>query len=218
MLIKAFRPAVQEIQTFMKAQCAAGNAGYSPVTGDDGRSLYTLEQFSSARAAVKGRLHALFEPVDLNSGGVRALRAEFQSVASAETANSAEVYRQREGICTLNGHCAAVAYVLQKLRGGELVRGVVRVRINGEEAEEVHYWNRLGGVEIDLTGSQYGGDGVHSLDDPEGRVEVVTANGVTIEFLGFKAKEIRQTVTYQPRFDVFYERFLARPFQGLRTA
>ena len=56
----------------------------------------------------------------------------------------------------LDGHCSAVATVVQATMGGDIVTGLVEgVR---------HYWNRLpGGQEVDLTSCQFGGDGYTPL-------------------------------------------------------
>lgn len=56
----------------------------------------------------------------------------------------------------LSGCCAKVALIVQAAMGGELVQGTV--------GDEPHFWNRLpGGREVDLTSSQFGGDGLHSV-------------------------------------------------------
>jgi hypothetical protein len=53
---------------------------------------------------------------------------------------------------TLAGCCASVALAVQYLCGGVLVEGLVE--------DMPHYWNRLpDGTEVDLTSTQFGGDG-----------------------------------------------------------
>ncbi len=47
-----------------------------------------------------------------------------------------------------SGHCAAVALIVQALFGGELVS----TRLEGES----HWFNRVDGQDIDLTGDQFG--------------------------------------------------------------
>lgn len=61
---------------------------------------------------------------------------------------------------TLAGLCGAVALMVQAAVGGELMEGSYQ--------GEPHYWNRLPcGTEIDLTGTQFGGDGVHPVTSGE---------------------------------------------------
>jgi hypothetical protein len=51
------------------------------------------------------------------------------------------------------GQCGVTALVLQELLGGELVLGQVHYPDGSRQG--VHYWNRLGTVEIDLTRDQF---------------------------------------------------------------
>ncbi len=85
---------------------------------------------------------------------LRALRTTMAKAARADTAFSAPKWKRAKD--PLTGHCYAVAHVVRERFGGELVKGEVK--------GEVHAWNRLpGGREVDLSGSQYGGDGLHPL-------------------------------------------------------
>lgn len=53
------------------------------------------------------------------------------------------------------GQCGVTALVLQDLLGGELV--VAEVMHADRTRQGVHYWNRLGCVELDLTRGQFVG-------------------------------------------------------------
>ncbi|HVK24270.1 MAG TPA: hypothetical protein VM677_23190 [Actinokineospora sp.] len=50
------------------------------------------------------------------------------------------------------GQCGTTALVLHDLLGGELVLG--EVHVYGERTG-FHYWNRLGGIDVDLTRDQF---------------------------------------------------------------
>jgi hypothetical protein len=50
------------------------------------------------------------------------------------------------------GQCGVTALVLNDLLGGELVLG--EVHVDGRRIG-FHYWNRFGGVEVDLTRAQF---------------------------------------------------------------
>ena len=85
---------------------------------------------------------------------LRALRAAMVRAARADTAFAPAKWKRASD--PLTGHCHAVAHVVRERFGGELVKGTVK--------GEAHAWNRLpGGREVDLSGSQYGGDGLHPL-------------------------------------------------------
>ena len=90
---------------------------------------------------------------------LRTLRAAMVKAAQADTAYAPATWKRAKD--PLTGHCHAVAHVLRERFGGELVKGTVK--------GQAHAWNRLpGGREVDLSGSQYGGDGLHPL--VEGKV------------------------------------------------
>ena len=85
-------------------------------------------------------------------------RSQLESVASKETAYDAKAYSQHAKDCPLFGHCAGVAYLVRKEFGGD----IVGARVNGEP----HQWNRLeSGIEVDLTGDQFGLDGLTAVRD-----------------------------------------------------
>lgn len=85
---------------------------------------------------------------------LRALRAGMTKAARADTAFAPAKWKRAKD--PLTGHCHAVAHVVRERFGGELVKGTVK--------GQSHAWNRLpGGREVDLSGSQYGGDGLHPL-------------------------------------------------------
>lgn len=76
------------------------------------------------------------------------------------------------------GHCAAVAVLFRESFGGEFVS----TRIDGQS----HWFNRLGPVDIDLTGDQFGRPAVQVADAgtlyPETRVrDTKDVNNETIE-------------------------------------
>lgn len=53
------------------------------------------------------------------------------------------------------GQCDASSFIYWQHHGGDLVLG--QVFVNGEQTEH-HYWNRIGGVDVDLTSSQFTGN------------------------------------------------------------
>lgn len=81
---------------------------------------------------------------------------------------------------TLRCQCAAVALMVKAACGGELLQG--------EVGEWEHYWNLLPcGNEIDLTSSQFGGNGWRPLT--EGK-SVATPDPIPIEFLLFAQRTL----------------------------
>lgn len=89
-----------------------------------------------------------------------ALRERMKRVAGPQTAYDSldynSWYEKPEGWCPLTGHCFVCSQIVRELYGGTLMTGSV-TRMG---RLETHYWNRLpDGTEVDLTGSQYGGDG-----------------------------------------------------------
>ena len=77
----------------------------------------------------------------------RAVRAAW----GADTCAPEDVPRWSPGN-PARGQCGVTALVLQDLLGGDLVRGEVLV---GGERVDFHWWNRVGGVEVDLTREQF---------------------------------------------------------------
>jgi hypothetical protein len=58
------------------------------------------------------------------------------------------------------GQCYVTALAVMMSFGGKLVRGITH--------EETHYWNKFtGGIEIDLTSDQFGGNGIHPVSASE---------------------------------------------------
>lgn len=51
------------------------------------------------------------------------------------------------------GQCAATALVVRDLLGGQLLEA--EVHFKGGERQGFHYWNRLVGIDVDLTGDQF---------------------------------------------------------------
>lgn len=107
---------------------------------------------------------------------LKLLREACLTAADAATSCNPDSYYCRKS--PLTGHCAAVAYMVQGMFGGEIVTG----RVQGWQ----HYWNRLpDGTEVDLTSCQFGGDGY----TPFKKGRKVKRNGlVPLRFLVFAAK------------------------------
>ena len=107
---------------------------------------------------------------------LRTLRAAMVKAARADTAYAPATWTRAKD--PLTGHCYGAAHLVQDRFGGEIVKGTVR--------GEAHAWNRLpGGREVDLTGSQYGGDGMHPLVQGEG---VATSRSTNPRFARFAAR------------------------------
>lgn len=75
------------------------------------------------------------------------LRAFVERAFSRETAHPNTNY-----VTPSAGHCAVVAKIVHDVFGGEFVSA----RFNGAS----HWFNRIGKIDIDLTGDQYGFDAV----------------------------------------------------------
>ena len=107
---------------------------------------------------------------------LRTLRAAMVKAARADTAYAPATWTRAKD--PLTGHCYAAAHLVQDRFGGEIVKGTVR--------GQAHAWNRLpGGREVDLTGSQYGGDGMRPLVKGEG---VATSRSTNPRFARFAAR------------------------------
>lgn len=90
-----------------------------------------------------------------------ALRERMKRAAGPQTSYDPLDYdswaEKPAGWCPLTGHCFVASQIVRERYGGTLMTGTV-TRMG---RPEVHYWNRLpDGTEVDLTGSQYGGDGL----------------------------------------------------------
>ena len=107
---------------------------------------------------------------------LRTLRAAMVKAARADTAYAPATWKRAKD--PLTGHCYGAAHLVQDRFGGEIVKGTVR--------GQAHAWNRLpGGREVDLTGSQYGGDGMRPLVKGEG---VATSRSTNPRFARFAAR------------------------------
>ena len=107
---------------------------------------------------------------------LRTLRAAMVKAARADTAYAPATWTRAKD--PLTGHCYAAAHLVQDRFGGEIVKGTVR--------GQAHAWNRLpGGREVDLTGSQYGGDGMRPLVQAEG---VAASRSTNPRFARFAAR------------------------------
>jgi hypothetical protein len=69
------------------------------------------------------------------------------------------------------GQCGATAMVIQDLFGGELV--MAEVTVEGVQ-DGVHYWNRFGGLDVDLTAGQFAAEEIVGA----GRVVTRPADGL----------------------------------------
>ena len=107
---------------------------------------------------------------------LRTLRAAMVKAARADTAYAPATWKRAKD--PLTGHCYGAAHLVQDRFGGEIVKGTVR--------GQAHAWNRLpGGREVDLTGSQYGGDGMRPLVQAEG---VAASRSTNPRFARFAAR------------------------------
>lgn len=119
---------------------------------------------------------------------LKILRKACLEVAGPEWSCYPEYYDANKS--PLDGHCGAVSSMLRGIYGGDIVTG----RVNGA----VHYWNRLpGGIEIDLTSCQFGGDGYNPL--LKGR-KVKRGKLVNLRFLQF-AELVRQKLGSQMKLE-----------------
>jgi hypothetical protein len=87
------------------------------------------------------------EPLTLDD-----VEAAIRASWSLETCDPTDVERWTPANPSL-GQCAVTALVLHDLLGGELLEAEVR-RTDGSQ-QGFHYWNRLAGVDIDLTRAQF---------------------------------------------------------------
>lgn len=111
------------------------------------------------------------------------IRAILQRHCAADTAYDSRVWKDSK--CVMRGHCFAVAYTLREIFGGDILVG----KVNGER----HAWNCLpGGVEIDLTSDQFGGDGYSPLTTGRRWVE---GNKVNSRFRLFYSRVIGEIRT-----------------------
>ena len=107
--------------------------------------------------------------------GLGELRAAMVQAAREDTAYGGG-YADRDDPLAL--HCGPVSYVVQRRYGGS----IMGARVQGEP----HLWNRLpDGTEVDLSGSQYGGDGWTPL--VKGRT-VAPRKGVNPRFALFERR------------------------------
>lgn len=111
---------------------------------------------------------------------IRQLHEQMKQVAGINTCyNHAnpKTYLARRKICPLVDHCYAAAWYINQKYGGLMIKADVELEVNGKLITEPHYWNEIGGREYDVTGSQYGGDGFHALDDPESELKPGVLDG-----------------------------------------
>jgi hypothetical protein len=80
------------------------------------------------------------------------LEAAIRASWSIETCDPTDVSGWTEANPSL-GQCAVTALVVHDLLGGELLEAEVRHRDGSPQG--FHYWNRLAGVDVDLTRAQF---------------------------------------------------------------
>ena len=88
----------------------------------------------------------------------------------------------------LHNHCGCVAYSVQQLCGGKIIKGTV-LRDN---RPITHYWNQLHEMHIDFCAEQFGLEGIQ------------LAIGTTLPTHTFKG--FKSTKTVNPRFQLFWSR------------
>jgi len=75
------------------------------------------------------------------------VRHKLEKAWSKETAYNPEFYLGDKA----TGQCVVTALIIQELFDGEIVTGIVTYK----NVKERHYWNRIAGLDIDLTWRQY---------------------------------------------------------------
>ena len=94
---------------------------------------------------------------------LRQFKTQLEQAAGPDTAYDPEAWEARRQECPLAEHCNAAAWVVQQRYGGEILMTKMP---DGSR----HFWNRLpDGREVDLTGDQYGGDGLTPVSPTPGR-------------------------------------------------
>jgi len=84
------------------------------------------------------------------------LREACLHAAQSDTAHDPKAYEKLKEVCPLAGHCLAVALIVREKYSGDIVYTTIG---NGR-----HCWNKLpSGWEIDLTSSQFHGDGLNPI-------------------------------------------------------
>ena len=79
---------------------------------------------------------------------IKELTSYLKFAASKETAYGNEYNPDDEDQGVLHNHCGCVAYVIQQMFGGSIRTG----KVHGVK----HYWNDIGGMEVDCSASQFG--------------------------------------------------------------
>ena len=77
------------------------------------------------------------------------IESAIQSSWSIDTTYCVDDYMARHPAW---GNCAVTALLLQELLGGELMRGLA---IEPGQSGTAHYWNRVNGLDLDLTWRQF---------------------------------------------------------------
>jgi hypothetical protein len=84
--------------------------------------------------------------------GLEALQAAIRASWSLETCDPTDAAEWTHANPS-RGQCAATALVVHDLMGGELLEA--EVHNHDGERQGFHYWNRLAGVDVDLTREQF---------------------------------------------------------------
>ncbi len=92
---------------------------------------------------------------------LRRIREILEQGWSEETAHNREEWRK--SLCRSNGQCYGTARTVNRVFEWE----IIRIRVPGKGVD--HYWNRMpDGRDIDFTSDQFGGDGIHKVEDWQG--------------------------------------------------
>lgn len=108
---------------------------------------------------------------------LKKLRPILAKAASVATCYDAAAYARQSD--PLHGHCYVTALLVRQRFGGALVKGTV----DGVS----HYWNLLpNGKQVDLTSSQFGGDGWNPLIEAVYLLRPEAAQEQNSRFIKFK--------------------------------
>jgi hypothetical protein len=132
---------------------------------------------------------------------LQALRKQLLGVAGKPFAYDPSAYEARKHICPLTSQCGPVTYIVQQKYGGEIISAPIKFEWQGKQFRETHYWNRIDGQEYDLSGSQYGGDGIHALDSPE-QIKLTSGKPADIKVIKVgNRKVVPGRKSINPRFE-----------------
>lgn len=122
------------------------------------------------------------------------------------------------------GQCYVTALLIKHLYGGEVMKGIVEVKliwVNDDSVEELngqetHYWNRINDEEIDFTSDQYGGDGFKPV--VEGKpVKHLNWNNKRFKILLARLEKLEKDDIGEEDIDEMVDSTLRRKKKGVRT-